>query len=67
MAPCLIILFKVKALGNDGELIHPFIRFTNLIPEGLASWSEEKRKNKPEPVVEDTLAVNINIGDLLKC
>lgn len=62
MAPCLIILFKVKALGNDGELIHPFIRFTNLIPEGL-----EKRKNKPEPVVEDTLAVNINIGDLLKC
>lgn len=28
------IFVKMHTLGNDGEVIHPFIRLTNMIPEG---------------------------------
>lgn len=52
----------MDTLGNDGEVIHPFIRLANLIPERWlqVAW---KWENKAEPVVEDTLAVNINIWE----
>ena len=47
-------------------MIHPFIRLTNLIPEGWPQIFEEplkigKRKKKSEPEVEHTLSVNINM------
>lgn len=39
----------MDSLGNDGEVIHPFIRLTNLIPEGwlqVVRGSPESGKGK---------------------